>query len=132
MPAINFSMFVDKLISGQKTVTIRKSIPRGLQVGKTCRLYTGMFSKNCKLLGEVLITRIRRIYIEPCYMKCDLIELDAPEHAPDFERLEGDELLNLIYRDGFESEQSFFDYHAGKEQLEEKYLIEFEPLKNDK
>lgn len=60
MPALNFQpRFADLVESGQKTQTIRKTL-RG-KVGDTVYLYTGQRTKNCRKLGEGVVTNIETV-----------------------------------------------------------------------
>ena len=65
MPAINFKpQFEDKILSGIKTLTIRKNLPRGLKSYNTpVRLYTGQRTKQCRLIKEVVVNDFKRCFI---------------------------------------------------------------------
>ena len=57
MPAINFQpRFADLVASGAKTQTIRKS--NRFKVGDTVQLYTGQRTKQCRKLGEGVVTEV--------------------------------------------------------------------------
>lgn len=69
MPALNFSAcFADKVAAGTKTKTIRahrkdrRPIARSAQMIK---LYTGMRTKACRLLGTGLVVCVERVVIHP-------------------------------------------------------------------
>lgn len=53
MVAINFTKFVDKVESGAKLQTIRSKRKRPIKQGDTLHLYTGMRTKQCRLIRVV-------------------------------------------------------------------------------
>lgn len=73
MPALNFKrQFVEQIRDGDKTQTIRKPRRDGrphAKVGDTIRLYTGMRTKACELIGEATVTRIDTIWMDAVSMK---------------------------------------------------------------
>lgn len=73
MPALNFkAQFADDVEHGVKRQTVRAPRKDGrahAKVGDTLKLYTGMRTKQCRLLGEATVTRIATILIEPTSMK---------------------------------------------------------------
>jgi len=58
MPAFNFTVFTEKVRSGEKRQTIRKPRKRTPRVGQTAYLYRGMRTKDCEKLGEAKITDV--------------------------------------------------------------------------
>ena len=122
MPAINFSMFIDKLENGTKTCTIRNNPPRGAKVGEKCKLYTGMRTKNCRLLGEVEIIAIQEITITR-----DGIGTCIKDYLPMSEKV----FLKLVKDDGFETKEDFINYHF-RDSIDldtiTKTIIDFDPL----
>ncbi len=66
MPALNFqARFADSVESGEKRQTIRRLRKDGRdpQVGDTLYLYTGMRTKACRKLGEVICERVLDVEI---------------------------------------------------------------------
>ena len=62
MPAINFQpRFAELVESGRKTQTIRKS--NRFKVGDTVQLYTGQRTKQCRKLGEGVVTGVHWFYL---------------------------------------------------------------------
>jgi len=53
MPLIGFTVFKDKIISGEKRQTIRKPRKRPIKVGDTLYLYWHLRQKDCELLQVV-------------------------------------------------------------------------------
>jgi hypothetical protein len=68
MPALNFRpQFADLVSSGQKTQTIRQVRKCPIKVGDTLWLYTGMRTKQCRLLADAVVTDVQGIQIIPAY-----------------------------------------------------------------
>jgi ASC-1-like (ASCH) protein len=64
VPALSFKKeFVDAVKNGTKTQTIRATRKRPIKVGDTLYLYTGMRTKNCKKLKEVICKSVQDIFI---------------------------------------------------------------------
>lgn len=63
---VNFTVFADKILSGEKRQTIRKASPKwsGVEVGDELTLYTGLRTKNCRKLGKAEVESIKDIRIE--------------------------------------------------------------------
>lgn len=73
MPAINFQpRFADMVASGQKRQTIRKTCR--VKIGDTVYLYTGQRTKQCRKLGEGVVTAVHSVnliwntYLEQPYI----------------------------------------------------------------
>jgi len=58
MPAISFSVFKGKLLSGEKCQTIRKPRKRPLKVGDVLHVFWKMRTKECEKLGVTKIVKI--------------------------------------------------------------------------
>ncbi|OLS23268.1 MAG: hypothetical protein HeimC3_26090 [Candidatus Heimdallarchaeota archaeon LC_3] len=112
MVAINFTVFIDKIRNGTKKQTIRKwnsDRVKQMRDKKILQLYTGMRTKECKLLEEVELEEILQLLIKPndqwlfdleiyYYLKHKWVTL-SPEDE-----------LELIKLDGFENRDSFFNW----------------------
>lgn len=72
MPALNFkSQFADDVFYGHKRQTVRAPRKDGrahCKVGDQLKLYTGMRTKACRLLGEATVMRIATVRIEAVEM----------------------------------------------------------------
>ncbi len=55
MPLINIHYDIDKVESGDKTLTFMKSAPKGVKIGGECTVYTGMPTKNARKVGMTKI-----------------------------------------------------------------------------
>ena len=58
MPLLGFTKLLDKLLDGSKTQTIRKPRKRPLKVGDKLYIYWKLRTKNCRKLGEGIVTGI--------------------------------------------------------------------------
>lgn len=58
MPALNFTVFTDKILSGEKQQTIRPPREKPIEVGDKPYLYTRMRAKNCLKLGEAVCSEV--------------------------------------------------------------------------
>ena len=91
MPAYNFKeKFVDAVSDGTKSQTIRPPRKRPTRVGETLYLYTGMRTKNCRLLREAVCISItpikifdRSIMVDWAF--CDYAEAIALARADGFD-----------------------------------------------
>ena len=72
MPALNFkAQFADDVEAGRKNQTVRAPRKDGrahCKTGDTIKLYTGMRTKQCRLLREATVTHIDTVKIEPTCM----------------------------------------------------------------
>ena len=59
-PVISFSLFKDKLLSGEKCQTIRKPRKRPLKVGDILYVYWKLRTKEREFLGTTRIVKIER------------------------------------------------------------------------
>lgn len=57
---VNFTVFIDKILSGEKRQTIRKDGKKwkNVKVGDKLTLYTGLRTKDCRKLGEAEVESI--------------------------------------------------------------------------
>ena len=101
---VNFTVFIDKILSGEKRQTIRRNSPKwaNVKVGDKLTLYTRLRTKQCRKLGEAVVESITPITLQSvnCWIEA---------HTPlgDF-LLSLSDLQDLAHRDGFESLRDFF------------------------
>lgn len=101
MPALNFKkQFVPLIESGEKHQTIRvlRKDGRKPKVGEALYLYTGMRTKNCQKLKEVICKSVTRIVISRGYLRLNEVFLHS------FEKLQ------IAFADGFETYQEFQNF----------------------
>ncbi len=99
MPAINFTKFIDKILSGEKTQTIRLVRKNPIKVGDTLYLYSGLRTKNAKLLKKVRCKDVKKIKIIPDIKKIFIDGVYSLLVYP-----------NFTYTDGFDTTNDFFDF----------------------
>ncbi len=96
MPAINFTMFIDKVESGEKTQTIRKHRKRPIMIGDTLQLFTGMRTKECRRLGTGRCTGVEPIIMHGQGVQYTALNLMISKFQPEA-------LNHFAKRDGFDS-----------------------------
>ena len=103
---VNFSVFIDKILSGAKRQTIRRADPKwaNVKAGDKLTLYTGLRTKECRKLGEAFVESITPITIDT---ECDNVAVETP--LGDF-NLDLPALNDLVERDGFVSNPDFFKF----------------------
>ncbi len=98
MPALSFSVFREKILSGEKTQTIRVLRKRPFQVGDKLYLYWHQRSKDCEKLGEVICTEAFRIWFVVGWKYIGIfVRVERGDYAP----LSRQEMDYLARRDGF-------------------------------
>lgn len=95
--------FVPKILSGEKTHTIRAIRANPDKPQNTLHLYTGLRTKKAKLLMRVPCLKVENILITPGHM----IRIDG-------EYLSDDEREALARRDGFESFAEMMEFWEGR------------------
>ena len=63
---VNFTVFIDKILSGEKRQTIRKASAKwaNVKAGDKLTLYEGLRTKQCRKLGEAVVESITPIEIK--------------------------------------------------------------------
>lgn len=61
MPALNFTVLIDKVESGEKRHTIRKPRKNPIKPGDKLYHYTGMRHPGCRKLGEAICRKVLNI-----------------------------------------------------------------------
>ncbi len=114
MPAYNFKkQFAPDVEAGRKLHTIRPKRKRPTQPGERLKLYTGMRTKNCRLLVDTVCEDILPMEIHTTHITIGERLLTQEERK------------QLAISDGFDSLEAFYDFF--------KYtysLTEYEPLTN--
>lgn len=104
MPSLNFKgQFVDKIIQGAKTQTIRKYRRFPIKKGDKLYLFTGLRTKWVKKLGEANCSEVYDIKI-----LSDCSVLIKRENDEDFKKINADEAW--VAADGFSSVEQFFRF----------------------
>lgn len=131
MVAYNFQkQFADDVESGKKTQTIRKAGKRNPpKVGDALQLYTGMRTKSCRKLADVICTDIRVIKIVPKFGEVLLRLADGINWVIIDSK---HNLHQLALDDGFNSEEEFFAYFekdTDENDMFHGHLIRWESIK---
>ena len=106
---VNFSVFIDKILLGEKRQTIRRASPKwkNVKAGDKLTLYTGLRTKQCRKLGEAVVESVGKV----AFYQAGLI--GAITRDGEF-WLTDDEVDELVRRDGFGNVHDFwkfFDAH---------------------
>lgn len=128
---VNFTVFIDKILSGEKRQTIRRASQKwdNVKAGDKLTLYTGLQTKDCRKLGEAVIKNIDRIILH----ERDLIgEITRDGEFP----LTSWEMEMLAKNDGFGDVYDFwkfFDAHYPERPIEMKVIrwIDFKVAKDE-
>lgn len=130
---VNFTVFIDKILSGAKRQTIRRAGPKwaNVKVGDKLTLYTGLRTKQCRKLGEAVVESITPITIDT---ECDNVAVETP--LGDF-NLDLPALNDLVARDGFDSNDDFFkffclNYYVGRLKMVVIRWADFKEAKNER
>jgi hypothetical protein len=112
MAAYNFQLrFVERILNGTKRHTIRATRKRRTKVGETLYLFTGMRTKKCKRLLEVVCTKVGDIDIFLCPLVFGGYGAGV---VIDGEALDESERERLAWADGFASFKAMLDFWEGK------------------
>lgn len=105
---VNFTVFTDKILSGEKRQTIRKAGKKweNVKVGDKLTLYTGLRTKQCRKLGEAEVESIEDVEIEAIPRNggiCGRVKINGkyiPAHK----------MLELAEADGFMWVNDFLEF----------------------
>jgi hypothetical protein len=138
MPAFNFkSQFVPLIESGKKRQTIRALRKDGrphCRLGDFIKLYTGMRTKACRLIGESEVTGIFEVKVENAGIWVSGMRNFAPCETADQKvvRLDYAEAIRFARADGFANVGEMKNFFATTHGLPFKgILIRWKPLTTD-
>lgn len=110
---VNFTVFIDKILSGEKRQTIRKAGGKweNVKTGDKLTLYTGLRTKECRKLGEAEVEGVYYIEILQQDIK-DVysIKYEDNSNSSAWYKLTKQELQKLAKADGFENVDDFFNF----------------------
>jgi hypothetical protein len=110
MPALNFTVFIDQVIDGTKSHTIRELRKRPFKVCDDLSFFTGMRTTKCRRLRpNMLCTAASRITIN-AYSRFVYIHAGS-RFYPEGE-LNRTQIDELAKRDGFDDADSFFRFFS--------------------
>ena len=99
MPAINFKkQFTDQILCGEKRQTIRPVRENPIKLGDKLFLYTGMRTKQCRKLKEVICRDVWPITINVGRIVFDDQDMGMLGMA------------DIVRRDGFQKVKDFFEF----------------------
>lgn len=102
MPALNFkSQFVPKIVALEKNSTIRGKRKNPIKVGDVIKMYTGMRTKGCMLIGTAICSNITPVLItdEAPYL---IVQLSGDAEPKNY-KLTQDALKHFHTNDGFDT-----------------------------
>ena len=119
---VNFSVFIDKILLGEKRQTIRRASPKwkNVKAGDKLTLYTGLRTKQCRKLGEAVVESVGKV----AFYQAGLI--GAITRDGEF-WLTSDKVEELVRRDGFGDVYDFwkfFDAHYPERPIEMNVIRE--------
>lgn len=114
---VNFTVFIDKILSGEKRQTIRRASPKwqNVKAGDKLTLYTGLRTKACRKLGEAVVESITPIVLLPTEEDCETRTALWSIRPCAYD------LKSMIFADGFESVDDFWKFfveHYGSQPIE--------------
>jgi hypothetical protein len=101
---------VPKILSGEKTHTIRAIRAHPDKPGNLLHLYTGLRQKGARLLLRVPCIAVEEIEIDACGHECNC----DPLLVIDGVQLDATERDQLARRDGFDDFNDMLDFWAGR------------------
>lgn len=127
---VNFSVFIDKILSGEKRQTIRRASDKwaNVRAGDRLTLYTGLRTKECRKLGEAVVESITPIFLTPATRR-------AWVRLPfGLAGLRDDDLELIALMDGFPSLSRFWQFFGEKYGFEtlEFYVIRWADFEEEK
>ena len=130
---VNFTVFIDKSLSGEKRQTIRRASPKweNVKAGDKLTLYTGLRTKECRKLGEAVVESITPIILSPCSTSCGVYTALAVFWLNRWD------LKDLAAADGFTSLDDFWDFfesHYGSARTDMVIIrwTDFKEARNEK
>ncbi len=123
MVAVNFTVFQDKILSGEKRQTVRATAR--CKPGDRLQLYTGMRTKACRKLGEAVCEAVFPVTIGDWSHEAFLLfPADAQLFARGFYRAEG-KLPRRAARDRFARADGFSSFEACAAFFRRQYGLPF-------
>ncbi len=105
MPALNYTVFIDKVASGEKCQTIRAMRKRPFKVGDVLSHYTGMRTKKCrKIRPDTICTGADEIIMQQGVGEFRVIVKGKILGSP--------AVHTLARADGFEGTWDFYEFFA--------------------
>ena len=131
---INFSVFIDKILSGEKRQTIRRASPKwaNVKTGDTLTLYTGLRTKQRRKLGEAIVASVHVVMFDTNNNK---IFIFSPLGFLGCVEIAENEARSIAIKDGFacyEDFWNFFKTQYGRSGFLRMVIIRWENFKETK
>ncbi len=116
---VNFSVFIDKILSGEKRQTIRRAGFKwgSVKVGDKLTLYTGLRTKECRKLGEAVVESITPITINTSE---NWVAVNSPLG---WFYLDTADQYDLLRRDGFDTQLAFYSFFTEHYKLPQNAMV---------
>ena len=119
MVAIGFTVFKDKILTGEKTQTIRPYSERRWKTilkNRKLQLYWKLRTKECEFLKEVNLKEMFKIRFEIKWLRLYSLGCYTVSKEEDgtWREMEEEEMEDLARRDGFESFKALVEWFKGK------------------
>lgn len=130
MPALNFTVFIDKILIGGKTQTIRMKRKNPIKPGDKLFLYTRMRDESCRKLGEAVCSKI----IPITFKLIDLFEDKTEIALFIFHRRSSHSFIfkqskKLALDDGFDSLKELNNFFISTYKMKPGDRLEFDIIK---
>ncbi len=129
IPSLNFTVFIDKILSGDKTQTIRTPRKHPIKPGDKLYLYTGMRQKNCRPLGEAVCSIIEEINIVSYGKTYGGTYCGVLEERHSLFKYPDEYALLVAKADGFDSINDFFEFFIKTYKMKTQEYKEFDIIK---
>ncbi len=103
---VNFTVFIDKILSGEKRQTIRRAgfKWKSVKVGDKLTLYTGLRTKHCRKLGEAVVESNQTILLARSFYGVKKFTRSGAYWLTD------EEVSILAKQDGFDNLDDFWAF----------------------
>jgi hypothetical protein len=130
MPLLGFTVFKDKILDGSKNQTIRKLRKYPIKIDDKLYLYWHTRQKDCEKLGERICSDVFVIQIHSEYwggkqrpLVLRYCGLGKANNLSSWDRLTGEEVLDLAKRDGFQGLDDFLEWFISHNGTGETYQV---------
>ena len=106
---VNFTVFIDKILSGEKRQTIRRASQKweNVKAGDKLTLYTGLRTKQCRKLGEAKVASVHVVMFDTNNNK---IFIFSPLGFLGCVEIAENEARSIAVKDGFVLYDDFWNF----------------------
>jgi hypothetical protein len=123
MPLIGFTVFKEKILSEEKTQTIRKPRKHPIKVGDKLYLYWHTRQKDCEKLGETICTETFPILIYQNYWFNKQRLFISEHNGKQFIPTETNRFKEIVQRDGFKDADEMLKFFVSHYPLPEIFQV---------